>query len=225
VAILACVEAQACTQYYDQMPNYTSRNGMTVVYKTNISVTQVDFTNECLQARSRGADLVVPVGDQNTFHRVFSDCGRQGYHPAFIASAGNDTDANVQGLDNVAAASGGFPFDGPPGSAAVQDYLTAFHTYAPSEPFGIYTSLGWASAKLFQHVAETVLGAGGPLTSGRLLSALWSLKGYSVDGLSLPLTYTQGKASQGTPFCWFPMLFTGGHWTAPSGMQTVCDNP
>jgi branched-chain amino acid transport system substrate-binding protein len=221
IAILACVEGSICTDWYDNLGKYAPRNGMQVVYRSHISLAQPDYTQECLNARRAGADLVLPVGDANSFHRVYDDCARQSYHPGFVAAAPSDLD---KGRVNVVGASGAFPFDGIPGDKYSDEYLNAFKSYSPDTPLNIYTSLSWATAKLFEHVVETSIGTAKP-TSAKILDGMWALKNYTVNGLTLPLSYPKMKAGGGPPFCWFAYRLTAAGWTAPNGLKYDCDKP
>jgi branched-chain amino acid transport system substrate-binding protein len=124
----------------------------------------------------------------------------------------------------VVGASGAFPFDGVQGNSYSDEYLNAFKSYSPDTPYNIYTSLSWATAKLFQHVVETSIGTAKP-TSAKILNGLWALKNYTVNGLALPLTYAKEKAGGGPPFCWYPYRLTSSGWTAPNSLKSVCDRP
>ncbi|MDQ1697818.1 MAG: branched-chain amino acid transport system substrate-binding protein [Frankiaceae bacterium] len=224
IAVLACVEGAVCTTWKNTVPKYAPRYGMKVVYSASVSLTQPDYTDQCIQARRAGADLVIPVGDVGMFHRVFESCTRQGYKPNYVASAPTDLDEQEEGLDNVVGDNGAFPFDGIPGDPGSDEYLKAMKTYSPNTPLNIYTSLSWATAKLFQHVVEQAIGTGKP-TSAKILEGLWAIKNFDVGGLSLPLNWPREKPGGGPPFCWFPLLFKGGHWTSPSNYKPVCDKP
>lgn len=223
VGVMACVESQSCAAYYNDTPRLAAQLGMTVVYSARISITQPDFTSECLQAQSSGAQVVEGIGDENTFHRIVDSCSRQGYHPDYVAPSPNDGDGQVSGLANVVSANGAFPFDGDVSNPAVQEYLSAFKAYASNSILSQYTALSWAAAKLFQHVIDTSIGTGTPSTP-KILAGLWSINGFTTSGLSLPLTYHAHAANAGTPNCWFPLSFSNGHWTGPDGLTPQCDN-
>ena len=224
VADLACVESQACTSYYNDSPRLAAALGMQVVYSAHISITQPDFTSECLQAQSNGAQVVEGIGDENTFHRIVESCLRQGYHPDWIAPSPNDGDSQVSGLTNVVGANGAFPFDGDATSPAVAEYVRAFKTYAPGSILSQYTALSWAAAKLFQHVIDTSIGTSVP-TTPKILAGLWAIKNFDVNGLELPLTYNAHTANAGTTStCWFGLIFQNNRWNALNGLTPMCDS-
>ena len=58
------------------------------------------------------------------------------------------------------------------------------------------------------------------ITSASVKQGLCALKGYTLSGLSQPLSYTEGK----TPMfnCWFSMAVLNQEFTLPDGLATQC---
>ncbi len=83
-----CIETTACTYIHDYTVNGgASRAGEDFVYQSQISLTQPDFTAQCLGAQSAGAQVVFLAMETNSIMRVAASCSRQNYHPFYIATA------------------------------------------------------------------------------------------------------------------------------------------
>jgi branched-chain amino acid transport system substrate-binding protein len=82
VAFLYCAESQDCQAGKAKFVGYAQKDGLQVVYTAEYSVTQPDFTAECLQMKGDGVQAVLPVGDNASLIRMAQSCGRQGFRPS-----------------------------------------------------------------------------------------------------------------------------------------------
>ena len=225
LAFLYCAEVDACRAGADWAQDFSRELGLEVVYSGQISVAQPDFTAECLQARNRGADMMFIAADATATARGVTSCFRQNYKPLFVNVNAMQSDLLVE---NAGLAAGGitlagdqpvFPWFLKDGSPGITEFVAALQRYAPGNRPDGSTAMGWASAKLL----EKALRRSGDPTSAGILRGLWSLKDETLDGLTIPLTFTERqRSSKGR--CWFPTQIKDGAWTAPLGAGPRCAN-
>ncbi|MGW2563657.1 ABC transporter substrate-binding protein [Streptomyces sp. NPDC001514] len=217
---LFCTESDACTHAEDRMfgsGRAAARFGLDPVYRAKITLTQPDYTAECLQARNAGVELMLVTGDPNTVARVASSCRRQNFSPQFLqpsATVGADTAAKP-GLSDVLGAMAVFPFKGV-SSPAFREFDAAWKKYGGRAP-GPSAAQGWASAKVFEKAAR----GASEISRAGLIKELYTFRGQRFGGLTVPLTYVAGKGTADTR-CVFFMRGSGGRWTAPGGAGPVC---
>ncbi|MGW2342626.1 ABC transporter substrate-binding protein [Streptomyces sp. NPDC001661] len=217
---LFCTDSDACTHVHERFfgsGNAAKRYGLDPVYNAKISVTQPDFTAECIQARNADVDLMLVTGDPNTVNRVASSCSRQNFNPQFLQPGAtvDGTTASKPGLKNVLAVTPVFPFKGS-SAAGFGQFNSAWNKYGGGKAPGPSAAQGWASAKVFEKAAR----GAGDITRAGLIKELRTFRGQRFDGLTVPLTYTS-KGSNDTK-CAFGMRGSGGRWTAMSGGKAFC---
>ena len=230
VATIVCVESPAVCSSTDQLfTQYAQEDGVQVVYHGQVSLTQPDYTADCLQTRSSGAQLVFMALDDNSVIRFTQSCARQGYNPIWMTGIGDDSMAKFPQLDGMLSAIGTFPWTLHSGSPGLVEYYRALQQYAPTLLSNGFTtqSWGWTSAKVLQEaitLGTAHLKPSDKVTSQNILTGLWSMRNDTVDGLlpgQLARTYIQGKPTD-TVYCAFEMKVAGGQWTAPQGLTPIC---
>ncbi|MGP3950025.1 ABC transporter substrate-binding protein [Streptomyces sp. 7N604] len=218
---LICTESDACTHAGEHMfgdGNAARRFGLDPVYRAKISLTQPDYTAECIQARNAGVELMMVTGDPNTVARVASSCRRQNFNPQFLqpsATMAADS-AGKPGLTNVLASMAVFPFAGA-STPAIREFDAAWNKYGGGKAAGPAAAQGWASAKVFEKAAR----GAGDISRAGLAKELYTFRGQRFGGLTVPLGYVAGKGTTDSK-CTFFMRGSGGTWTAPLGARTVC---
>ncbi|HWB37765.1 MAG TPA: ABC transporter substrate-binding protein, partial [Rugosimonospora sp.] len=112
VATLTCVEAQQCTEADALWAELGPQVGMKVVSRGRASITQPDYTAECLSARNAQADVVVFALDPNAASRLALSCARQGYRPTYatLTSLALDRHKTDPNLDGMVQGSNVFPY-------------------------------------------------------------------------------------------------------------------
>jgi branched-chain amino acid transport system substrate-binding protein len=221
MALLSCVEASSCTGWAAAAKKYAARAGMDIVYSANVSITQADFTSECLNARNAGANVMAVIADQNTGYRAAASCAQQGYKPSFIAACPADADTEKTTLEGEIGAMHTFPFFGVPGNAQADEFSNALKRYGANTNRSMYLASGWASGKLFQAAFLKGVGTNKPTSKG-VLEGLWGLpRGDTLNGLILPINFKREGAAT-SPTCYFPAFISKGRWVAPDGMKPTC---
>lgn len=218
---LFCTESDDCSFVDDRWfaKGEAKRAGLEPLYRAKVSITQPDFTSECIQARNAGVELFAVIGDANTVGRVASSCRRQSYSPQFLqpdVTIGPDIPAKP-GLGNVLAATRVFPFAGLSTPAATE-FAATWKKYGGGTAPGGSASIGWAASKIFEKAAR---GAGKDVSRAGLLKQLYGVSNDRFGGLTVPLTFSAGKAPQPAK-CMFIMQGSGGRWAAPQGDKPIC---
>ncbi|MCU1594530.1 MAG: hypothetical protein JWO12_1922 [Frankiales bacterium] len=223
IALITCVEASICQTAYDNFEKEMGRVGLNPVYKTQTSVTQPDFTAQCISARNAGAELLSVGMDFNSVRRVVNSCRQQGYTPKFITPAvgpGMEKEAIWQGVYIGWMAFSPFVADTP----AIQEFRAAMDRYQPDAGINLEHSVGWVGAKLFQKALENARLTSKAVTSADVLRGLWAIHGDDLGGLTGPLSFTKGKPA--TPvFCFIGMTISGNKFVNPSGSRPHCQAP
>jgi branched-chain amino acid transport system substrate-binding protein len=224
---LYCVEAAVCTQADEFFKSGAKQAGAEAVYDAPVSITQPDFTAQCLNARDAKVDLLGLALDGASIGRVARSCALIGYHPVIAASAavfGADQAADpvIRSL-GVATITTEAPWflDDQPG-------LRAFHQgmaeYAPNVPPTGAALIAWASAELLRTAVDKVSdqARNGPITTELLMTGLGRIHDDTLGGLTGPLTFTPDEAHATSNGCVFYELLNDKGWSAPRGSNRVC---
>jgi branched-chain amino acid transport system substrate-binding protein len=220
LAVLTCVEAEVCTRAYELAGEYGPKFGMTVVYRSQASLAQPDFTSACLDARSAGANVFFVGMDANSTVRVARSCHAVNFDPqyAMVASSNGPqvlSDPRLNGAVIGAVTVPWFFTDNP----GVVEYQSTLKQYGPGVPINPASLIGWVSAKLFELATRRLPE---PPTSQGILEGLWSIKDNDLGGLTGPLTFTRGENAP-KKYCYWLVQIKDGQYTTPNGAQRSCD--
>jgi branched-chain amino acid transport system substrate-binding protein len=220
VASMYCAESPDCQQGSSRFASAVKDGGLQLVSQQQYSETQPDFTAECIQMRSSGAQAVWPTGSTAAMIRMAASCSRQGFKPIWVAPTMDDSIAGNPDFDNAIAVNSSFPWFLRSGNPGVEEYAAAIGKYAPSRltTGNTFQTEAWVSAKLFEKAAANV---SDKPTSQDILNALWAMRGETLGGLIPPRTFTRGQPTPET-YCVYEGRVKGGKWTAPDGMTPLC---
>jgi ABC-type branched-subunit amino acid transport system substrate-binding protein len=220
LAVLACSDVKLCDNFYKVLTGPEAREiGFEVVYQARPSLTQPDYTGECISARQAGANVMITILDNNSMLRVARSCARQNYKPQYgyfdnvtLPSVADDpvTEGAV-----VATKAPPWPGKDQPG---LVDLHQGFATAAPGVEVSGGHMNGWVSAKTFEAAARNL--PDNP-TSQDILKGLWALNGDNLGGLTYPLYFQQ---DQGSPkkACWGVVKIENKTFTMPKGTGLTC---
>ncbi len=215
LAYVYCIEDSTCTHGYQvEIVNGGAKaDGADPVYSASYSLTQPDFTAQCLSAQQAGANVLYFAGDGDSLVRMARDCAAQNYKPLYLA-ASIAVNAAVQSdplLNGLISTQTNFPWtDGyTPAQAA---YQQAMKTYAPNLAGSASTAAEWASGMLAV-AADQYLGA--TPTSAQFFQGLWALKNNDLGGLAPPLTFN-ANANATPSSCYFDMILQNGQFVDPN---------
>jgi branched-chain amino acid transport system substrate-binding protein len=223
VAIPYCAESNDCTDGKDRVKRFAAEEGIEIVNEQRFSVTAPDFTAECIQMRSSGAETVFPLGESGSMIRMAKACARQNFRPQWVSPVMDDTIPPHAEFEGAIAVTPVFPWFLRSGSPAIEEMAAALKTYAPARltKGNVFMAEAWLSAKLFEKAAQKV---GDKPTSQDILEGLWAMKGETVYGLApgrAARSFTRGQPTPET-FCTFDTKLVGGKWTSPGGLSSIC---
>jgi branched-chain amino acid transport system substrate-binding protein len=222
LGILYCAESPQCASAVALNQGTSTVSGIKIPVNVKISATAPDYTAVCQQLKSSGVQSYFVADNSAVVLRVAGQCKAQGLAATMVGEDGEATAAwqaqsSVNGM-LLAEADAPFTDTSIPGVAQYQD---AVSKYAPNlgtlqGPNAYYA---YVAGKLFQ-AAIAALPAGTAITPAAVKQGLYALKGATLDGLTPPLTYTEGKPTLVN--CFFTMGLQNGKFTSPNGTKTTC---
>jgi ABC-type branched-subunit amino acid transport system substrate-binding protein len=193
LASFACSDFGLCDNFDDQWtdPETLAKIGFKPTVSGRPSLTQPDYTSQCLSAKNAGAEVVMLALDTASLRRFASDCIRQNYHPIFgtadtLALASLPEDPKVEGLI-VAAKNASWIATSVPGINALH---TAVARFQPGTVVSGGFANGWTIAKFFEAAAANL--PDNP-TPADVADGVYSIKNNNLGGLTYPITMTRGK--------------------------------
>ena len=223
MGLLYCVEDTTCQDGEQALINQgqAKADGIDPVYTSSFSITQPDFTAQCLDAQQAGATFIYFAGDGDSLVRMANDSAAQNYHPLYegdsiAVNAAVQNDSNLNGLHRRAeqlplgrCVHAG-PAAIPAGSQDVRRQPAGLRLdHRPSGPRGCWRwrPTSTSPPRRLPPSSSRVCGASRATTSG---------------GLSPPLTFTQGQPA--TPSdCYFLMTLKSGQFVDDDNGNTQCD--
>jgi branched-chain amino acid transport system substrate-binding protein len=214
LATLTCQEATACEGADTTWRKYAEEVGFQLVYRARSSIAQPDYTAECLNAKSAGAEVLVISMDGNSVSRIITSCSRQGYQPTYAipSHAANPSLLDFPDFEGAAITSQTFQwFAGD--TPARAEFQKAMVRYRPGVPMAGSHSLGWTAAKLFERAAADMPE---PPAAAAVLEGLWRIHGDDLGGLTYDLTFNRGQPRE-QRVCWYEVRVRQGRYVAPDG--------
>lgn len=227
LGVLYCVEVSACTEAAKKIKGIAQAAGAEEVYSTPVSITQPDYTAQCLNARNAGVDQLALGLDGASIGRVARSCEAVGYRPLFSTVAGllspaQAADPLVRSF-GIATATGEAPWmlNDTPG---LREYHRVLARWAPNTPPDGTSIIAFTSAKLFEAAIAKVAAdaARGPITPAMVVAGLGQIHDESLGGLTVGLTFHPGQKGSASSGCVFYEFLTTTGWTAPTGSRPVC---
>jgi branched-chain amino acid transport system substrate-binding protein len=221
VGVVWCAESPICKAAADKFAAQAKEQGLDVVYQGQVSLAAPDYTAECLQMKSAGAEAVSTATTNDAALRIATSCSRQAYKPKWTTSAADDRMAKSPDFDGALSATQAFPWFLRSGAPGVDEYVQALTKYAPSRltDGNSLQATAWASAKIFELAAQKV--SDQPTTQD-ILNGLWSIKGATLGGMApggAARSYTKDQPTPDT-YCVFPAQVAGGKWTG--SLTPIC---
>jgi ABC-type branched-subunit amino acid transport system substrate-binding protein len=220
LGVLACSDVKLCDNFFKVLTGPESKEmGFEVVYKARPSLTQPDYTGECISAHQAGADVLITILDNNSMLRVARSCARQNYKPTYgffdnVTLPSVAQDPNVEGAV-VAAKAPPWVATDVPGLAEIHK---AFAEVVPGvEVNGAHVN-GWVSAKTFEEAAKSLPDKP---TNEDVLNGLWSFQGNDLGGLTYPLTFPK-MGNSPKKACWGVVVIKDKKFIAPKGSAVTC---
>lgn len=220
LGVLACSDVKLCDNFFKVLTGPEAKElGFEPVYQARPSLTQPDYTGECISARQAGAEVIITILDNNSMLRVARSCARQNYKPTYgffdnVTLPSVAQDPNVEGAV-VAAKAPPWVATDVPGLAEIHQ---AFAEVVPGvEVNGAHVN-GWVSAKTFEQAAKNLPDKP---TNEDVLNGLWSLNGNDLGGLTYPLNFPK-MGNSPKKACWGVVVIKDKKFIAPKGSAVTC---
>ena len=212
VASIMCQEVTFCTNAEKRVADLAPGLGWKLVSQGKASLSQPDFTAQCLAAQRAGAQAVVIAFESSGARRLAASCAKVNYKAPIIMSSNMVTadmgqDPNMEGAIVGTSALPWFLDSAP----AVKELNGALAKYAPGVKSGPGVLIGWTAGKLFEKAARGHV-SDSP-SSAEVLNGLWSIKGDNLGGLTYNLAFNQDQKAPRVICGWISTI-TGGKFTS-----------
>jgi branched-chain amino acid transport system substrate-binding protein len=216
---LYCAESPQCAQAQSMLTTLGKPLGVSIPVAESISAAAPSYTAQCQAVKAADITAYQPGSVSAVDLRVISDCDQQGVKASVIASGGTMTNAWApavpSGLLAVDYNSPWFNTTTTQGKA-YQAFLKKYvHNIGPFN--GPQSQYVWVAGQLFDAAAKA---AGSSVTPASLKKALYHISGTTLDGLTQPLTFHQGKAT--VLNCWFDFTTQSGKFEAQGNNKPIC---
>jgi branched-chain amino acid transport system substrate-binding protein len=201
-ASIVCVESpNVCNAIASVAKRGAPKYGAQVVYATTSSITQPDYSSECLNARNAGAQAVVVVLDGASIERLAQSCARQSYHPVFVTTSNVVLPdmAQSDGLQGMLVAAATMPLAA--NQPALQEFRTAMSKYAGGQTLADGMVEAWTAGKVLEAGAKGLPDGDVPTLRKALLNGLWGLGSFDPI-LAATQHYNPNQPATRT-VCWF----------------------
>jgi branched-chain amino acid transport system substrate-binding protein len=194
-AVFYVNEAAAPRVIAENFVDEWQRGGGQVVVNAGVSLAQVDFTGEVLQAKNAGADIVYMVLEKSACNRFLDAARRQQYAPTWVAPAcvlDNALDHRdfLTGLMYTAHSARPVQ-DG--NSAAEDEIFDAVAQYDPTMPPDGAFMFAWLGGNVLE---EALAQPGTEATPAGILDALHRLPATTLGGLTPAQSWPPGPHSE-----------------------------
>ncbi|HVW31675.1 MAG TPA: ABC transporter substrate-binding protein, partial [Acidimicrobiia bacterium] len=214
-----CVEAAECDTFDRVTHDEALARGLDHVYRARATITQPDYTAECLAARNAGVEVMYLILDQNSIGRFATSCARQGYRPlfAFPSQGVSDYQKDDPNLAGAVANAMTFPYF-QTGTPATDEFQSALRAFGRQIRLGNGVSHGWTAGKLLEKAGARLPE---PPSSAAILDGLWSIDRDTLGGLTLPLTFARNQPPTRAS-CWFDLTIAEHAWSSPDRYRLHC---
>ena len=193
-AEFACSDFGLCDNFDQRWsdPEALKAVGFELVARGRPSLTQPDYTAQCLAAKQGGAEVIMLALDTASLRRFAGDCARQSYRPIFgtadlLALSSLPSDPNADGMI-IAAKMAPWTDVSVPGIAKVTQ---AFAQYAPGAPPTGGNTNGWILGRFFESIGKNF--PPGNVTKADVEAGVYAVKNDNLDGMTFPITMVKGQ--------------------------------
>jgi branched-chain amino acid transport system substrate-binding protein len=213
IAVLYCREVAQCASKIADMKTKLPYNGLDIVYETQISLAQPDYTAEMIQAQRAGAEVVMTMVDSATLGRLAQSAHRQSYNPLFSGPWNLDIDPTVASVSKELDGQ----FLGPARTPMYQtspklaDYREAMARYQPKDPLGGLGAAVFVFGKLLEKIAPNFTNV---VTGDQIITGLNALRGEKLDGFLPGIMFPNSDDRTKVNQCVIPYTLRGGKFVA-----------
>jgi len=215
LAILTCQEAQFCNDGDGIFKAAAAKYGLQTVYTGKGTLTQPDYTSQCVEMQRAGAQLLVTAFDGNSDERIMTSCKRINYKPVMVVTASQAkldwvNQADMVGTVVAAPKRPWFQTSHP----GIADFAAKLKQFSPQTPPGPSSIDGWQPAKAMETaLRRTVSSPGQPPASADIVNGMYGLNGDDILGLAYPLRFAPGQRDK-IVACGWPVVVGEGKFTS-----------
>ncbi|MBA3744394.1 ABC transporter substrate-binding protein, partial [Sporichthya sp.] len=194
--------------------------GFQSVARGRPSMTQPDYTAQCLAAKQAGAEVLIFGMDTSAIRRFAGDCARQGFRPRLstadlLALPTLPLDPNVDGMV-IGTKMAPFTDTRVPG---IKECYDAFAKFAPgAEVSGSHVN-GWIIGEYFAAAAANLPDDPTPRD---VEDGVYSIKNNNLKGMTYPITMTRGQP-QARQLCYGAVVIRDRKYTTLPGPSLYCE--
>lgn len=222
VGNLYCAESPQCASSKEFAGVLDGLLGTDTVVQTKISSTASDYTAACQSLIDANVDTYKIAADGPVVAKVAEACVDQGLKARLVTADATVRELfkDIPQLDGTVAAGSTVPFfdDSTPATKAYQELVAKYLPDMGGEN-GPLPMNSYIAVQLFKKAVE-LGGTDGAVTSESILDGLYKMKDETLDGLTVPLTFTQGKPT--IVNCYYTFAIEGGKFTLPEGLDYKC---
>jgi branched-chain amino acid transport system substrate-binding protein len=225
-----CAESPICAQSVPIFRTTGQQQGVPLTYNAEVAATAPNYTAQCVAAQQQHVSSLF-IGDASAvIARIATDCARQNFNPTYITQGAGFgmVEASTPGLkDHLWNEFQATPFFAT-NVAAVKAANAAIEKYSPglqgnANLYNETDFMAWTSGVLLAHAIKAGgLTATATPTAAEVVQGLLALKGDTLDGLTVPLTFTAGQPHNIS--CWFTARVQNGVPSLVNNGQTTCIN-
>lgn len=222
LAGFACSDFALCDNF-DQSwgkADVLKKAGFQSVARGRPSMTQPDYTAQCLAAEQAGAEVLLFGMDTSAIRRFAGDCARQGYRPLLstadlLALPSLPLDPNVDGMV-IGTKMAPFTDTRVPG---VKECYDAFAKFAPgTEVSGSHVN-GWIIGEYFAAAAANLPDNPTPTD---VENGVYAIKNDNLKGMTYPITMTRGQP-QARQLCYGAVVIKERKYSTLPGPSLYCE--
>jgi branched-chain amino acid transport system substrate-binding protein len=220
---LYCAELPVCNSTSEIIESVGGTLGTKLAYSAGVTSDSSDFTAQCQALKNAGVQSYSIALAATLLQRVAAQCEQQGLAAKLVLTNVADSNSTkVPALEGIEVADTTFPFwdRSTPARKAMHDALARYAPQVGTDrfPMNSFMANAWASGKLF----EAAVRASGSqeITPDSIKRGLYALNGETLDGLSVPLTFAEGRPSMHN--CYFSYTIREGRFESLNGGQAKC---
>lgn len=218
---LYCAESPQCAQVPQFVELLGGMMGVETPVLTKVSTTSGDWTAACQSLIDAKVDTYQIAADGPAVVKIAQSCYDQGLRAKIVTGDATvrSSFAKYPAFEGMLAGGTTVPFidDSTPGT---KGYQTMIAKYLPDlgDENGPLPMNSYIAVQLFKKAVE--LGGTDEVTASSIKEGLYQMKGETLDGLTVPLTFTEGKPT--IVNCYFTLGIEKGKFTEPEGLKTAC---
>jgi branched-chain amino acid transport system substrate-binding protein len=224
VGTATCAETAACSAATPLYSAAATKLGLDFIGEIKISNSAPNYTAQCLEFISKGAEYIQMGLGSDAAGRLSSDCTTQGYTGWFGASAGTVSPA-LYNIPKLRLTGGLNAFPWYASDAPVVAFRDAMNAAAiPEKKWANPTATGvWASLSLLaKALTNNAAGLSDPVTRSDVAAAYATVSNETLGGL-MPQPITFGTDALSKPVNCFWLFTAPGDGTVTGSYKPSCD--